>query len=401
MKLRSKEPYWLLKNGLINSYSALTKNINCDILVIGGGITGSLMAYQFSKEGYNTVLVDKRDIAFGSTSATTAMLQYEIDKPLTKLIEIVGEAAAIDTYREGVESIVALEAIVKKINAPCDFERKESLYVAHAESDVKWLYSEYECRKKNGLEVKWLSKQEIFNTYGMNSYGGILSKVAGSLDAYNLTHSLLDYSCKNFSLQIYDHTSIEEVVYKKDGNVAKTDGGYAINCKKLIYATGYETQFFLKDRIVELISTFAFVSEPFLNLPASYGATIFWDTQDPYLYMRSTSDNRLIIGGADESFKSPGRRDRLVYKKEATLLKRIQEFIPDFSIVPDFSWAGTFGVTLDALPYIGPHPDYPNSFFVLGFGGNGITFSVMGMNILSDAVAGRQNKFLEYFKFNR
>src|SRR5688572_22297364 len=102
MKLRSKETYWLLKNGLIASYPSLQKNISCEVLIIGGGITGSLMAYQLSQEGYKTVLIDKRDIAMGSTCATTAMLQYEIDEPMYSLIAKVGENAAVDSYREGV-----------------------------------------------------------------------------------------------------------------------------------------------------------------------------------------------------------------------------------------------------------------------------------------------------------
>ena len=105
MRLRSKETYWLLKNGLLCSYPSLQKNISCEVLIIGGGITGALIAYQLSKEGYGTVLIDKRDIAMGSTSATTAMLQYEIDEPLYSLIDKVGENAAVDSYQEGVLAI--------------------------------------------------------------------------------------------------------------------------------------------------------------------------------------------------------------------------------------------------------------------------------------------------------
>jgi glycine/D-amino acid oxidase-like deaminating enzyme len=104
MKLRSKEPYWLLKNGLINTYPSLQRNASCEVLVVGGGITGSLLAYQFSKEGYKTILIDKRDVSLGSTSASTSLLQYEIDEPLYSLIEKVGENAAVDTYSGGCKS---------------------------------------------------------------------------------------------------------------------------------------------------------------------------------------------------------------------------------------------------------------------------------------------------------
>lgn len=82
MKLTSNEPFWLVKNGLIASYPSLAEDISTDILVVGSGITGSLIAHQCVKDGYKTVLTDKREIANGSSSATTSMLQYEVDTPL-------------------------------------------------------------------------------------------------------------------------------------------------------------------------------------------------------------------------------------------------------------------------------------------------------------------------------
>ena len=91
----------------------------------------------------------------------------------------------------------------------------------------------------------------------------------------------------------------------------------------------------------------------------------------------------------------------LIEKKEEDLVSKIEQLLPGIEFIADFSWAGTFGATKDTLPYIGPHPDFPNSYFMLGFGGNGITFSVMGMEILSDALGKRPNRFLEYFKFSR
>ena len=100
-------------------------------------------------------------------------------------------------------------------------------------------------------------------------------------------------------------------------------------------------------------------------------------------------------------FENAKRRDSIIEKKGFALIEMFSELMPTVNIIPDFCWAGTYGVTKDALPYIGPHPDFPRSYFVLGFGGNGITFSIMGMKIISDALAGRSNKFLEYFKFER
>jgi glycine/D-amino acid oxidase-like deaminating enzyme len=400
MKLRSKEPYWLLKNGLLNTYPSLQKNLTCDLLIVGGGITGALMAFQFSKEGYKTILIDKRDVSLGSTSASTSLLQYELDEPLYSLIEKVGENAAVDTYLEGVEAIMKLGKIVKSLHADCDFQKKKSVYIAHDKKVHETLEKEFEHRKRIGLGVKWLTKSKLKSMYGANGESAIQSDIGASTDVYRLVHCLLSHSSKHYGLKIYDHTELVKVEYSGDKCVAQVGDDRMISAGKIIYATGYETQQMLKDKVVDLISTYSFISEPLNKIPASLNKTMFWDTEDPYLYMR-VADNRILVGGEDDSFKNPERRDRQIVQKQEKLLKKISEKFPKLSLIPDYAWAGTFGVTKDALPYIGSHPDYPNSYFVLAFGGNGITFSVMGMQILSDAIAGRHNKFLGYFKFKR
>ena len=90
MKLHSTETFWPLKNSMSAGYPSLQKSISTPILIIGGGITGALIAYQLIENGRKVILLDKRDVCNGSTAASTALLQYEIDIPLYKLIEIRG-----------------------------------------------------------------------------------------------------------------------------------------------------------------------------------------------------------------------------------------------------------------------------------------------------------------------
>lgn len=384
----------------MGTFPSLQKDSSCDILIVGGGITGALMGYQFSKEGYKTMLIDKRDVSLGSTSASTSLLQYELDEPLHRLIKKVGENAAVDTYLEGVKAIDKLGKIISSLKAECGFERKKSVYIAHSPKDAEWLATEFEERRRIGLKVKWISKAQLKREFGAKGECAILSDVGASTDVYQLVHCLLAYSTKYHKLQVYDHTELVKVHYEKNRCKVEVAGGSTITTKKIIYATGYESQSMLKDKVVDLISTYSFISEP-LKIPQHIKDNLFWDTEDPYLYMRVTDDNRVLAGGEDEQFKNPERRDRLIEKKQQKLLEKIQDKFIGLKLIPDYAWAGTFGVTRDALPYIGPHPDYPNSYFVLAFGGNGITFSVMGMQILSDALADKHNKFLEYFRFRR
>ncbi|MBL0745124.1 NAD(P)/FAD-dependent oxidoreductase [Chryseolinea lacunae] len=401
MTLRSKETYWLLKNGLLQSYPSLRTDISCDVLVVGGGITGALLACQLSGEGYKTVLIDKRDVSLGSTSATTALLQYEIDEPLYSLKKKVGDAVAIESYREGIEAIKRLGTLVSTLGIDCGFKTQRSLYIAHKPKDAKWLVDECRHRADAGIHVQWLPKETLENDFGVQGHGAILSENAASVDGYSLAHGLLAYAVKHCGLEIYDHTELSWVKFDKRKNIAGTAHNNVITSQYIVYATGYESLPIVKDKVATLHSTYAIVSEPLDSLPGILTDTLLWDTQDPYLYVRSTPDNRILIGGGDEKFKNATLRDSLMDRKEKELLKSFERLMPGVSIIPDFSWAGTFGITADALPFIGEHPDFPQSYFVLGFGGNGITFSVMGMQMISDAMAGRPNRFLEYFRFRR
>lgn len=401
MKLRSPETYWLLKNGLRYSYPSLKEDLECDVVVVGGGITGALMAFQLSREGYNTILIDKNDVSLGSTSATTAILQYELDEPLHSLIDKVGEKAAVETYRHGIEMIDWLSYEVHHLHLDCGFEMKNSVFFARREEDLDWLRKEFECRQSYGLGVHWVTAGQLTKHYHIAGHGAIVSDKAATVDAYALAHQLLHYSVTHCGLRVFDHTPMEEVSFDGDRHSILTDMEYQVRCKYIVYATGYETQAILREPVAKLVSTYALISEPMKVLPPSLATSVFWDTSTPYFYMRTTPDNRFLVGGADEQFTDPNHRDALIEKKDKNLVNLFKTTLPDMSMTPDFSWAGTFGITKDSMPYIGVHPDHHKSFFVLGYGGNGITFSLMGMKMLSDTLAGRQNRFSEYFKFDR
>ena len=401
MDLKSNEPFWLVKNGILNSYPSLKEPVECEVLVIGGGITGSLIAHQMVKDGYETVLIDRREIGNGSTSATTSMLQYEIDVPLYELIDQIGEVGAVKAYKACSKSIDDLDKITQELNSEAGFERKESLYYASKKKDVSWLKKEFEARKNAGFNIKWIEKEEILERYEFeNTFGGILSSQGASVDAFHLAHELLAFNSKK-GLRVYDKTEMDSVEVKKGFNLVTTKTGQKIKAQKIIYAIGYESAHLIKEKFVDLKSTFAMVSEIDEKGSEKLNNTLFWNTSDPYLYMRTTSDGRVLIGGGDEDFRDPEKRDAMIDKKEKEILGDLKDLLPNYHFYTDFTWAGTFGETKDGLPYIGEHKDFPNSYFVLGFGGNGITFSVTGMEMASAFMKNKNHPLTEYFKFGR
>ena len=209
MNTRSNEPYWLIRNALQHSYPSLKEDLATENVIIGGGITGALIAYSLIRAGKKAILIDKRDIGSGSTAASTALLQYEIDIPLHELIEKRGLTCAIESYRKGEEAIKDLENLVEEIKSDCGFEFRKSVYFSTKRKDLKWLKKEYNCRKENGFAVKWLDKKDLAEI-GLNARGAIQSETAAVIDAYKFTNDILKY-CSEKGVRIYDRTEIKKI----------------------------------------------------------------------------------------------------------------------------------------------------------------------------------------------
>ena len=239
MRLRTFESFWLLKNGLLYSYPSLNTNIDCEVAVIGGGISGALTSHALIEAGYNVVLLDKGDIALGSSAATTSMLQYEIDVPMYKLANMIGEDGASICYKAGIDAVKTIQSLIEKYKIDCGFGEKHSLYIAHSRKAAKDLHVEFEMRNKHHLGVQWLSATEVMAEYEIKCYGAILSDVGASVDAYKLTHELIKMNTER-GLQVFDQTKLEKFELDKQVPTIITDNGNIISCKKVIFCTGYE-----------------------------------------------------------------------------------------------------------------------------------------------------------------
>lgn len=108
-----------------------------------------------------------------------------------------------------------------------------------------------------------------------------------------------------------------------------------------------------------------------------------------------------MIGGEDEPWSSRHENSRLLNKKARRLLAQFSKLFPDAQIELAYSWAGVFGTTPDGLPYVGEVRDHPHTWYALGYGGNGITWSVIAADLIRDWWRGRPNPDAELFSFER
>lgn len=401
MDLHSSQNFWPLKNGLIQDFPSLQNSQKADVIVMGCGISGALVADQLCKAGFDVIMLDKRHSGFGSTAASTALLQYEIDTPLRELIEKVGEDYAVRSYKLCLESIDSLEKLSNKFINKSDFKRKPSFQFTSFKADLKDHQLEFDLRKKHKIsKTTWLHPKDIKEKFGFKKLGGILSKDGAQVDPFKLTHHLIKTHWKK-GIRVYDNTEVVEIEHKRNGVVVKTDTGQKVRAKKLVIACGYESQQYLPKKVEIQKSTYAIVSEVMEEKKFWFKNALIWETADPYIYLRTTTDNRILIGGKDDDFYNPKKRDNNLPLKIKQLEKSFKELYPTLQFRTDYKWAGTFCGTKDGLPYIGSIPERPHTYFALGFGGNGITFSMIAAQIITDLISNRKNENQVMFDFNR
>lgn len=403
MTLRSGTPYWLSidqPSAAEPPYHPLVGDAKCEVVVLGGGITGALVAHRLVEAGVDALLVDERDFGQGSSAASTGLLQYEVDTPLAELIQQVGEANAVHAYRRGLAAIDEIEQLVVSLGEPCGFQRRESLYFASSSWHTRRLRQECELRKRFDFDVEFLERDALRDITTIAAPAAIRSSGDAQINPYRFTRRLVNRATGK-GLRAHAGTKVLEVRETKECVELQTETG-RIAADKIVYATGYATKPFIQGReIGKLRSTYAVISESRPEFPGWPNQCLLWETARPYFYARQTDDGRALIGGGDTSFANDHQRDGLVERKIDKLVARFQKLFPEASFEPALAWAGTFAETKDGLAYIGQPAERPRAYFALGYGGNGITYSVIASQLICDLHLGRPNRDAEVFRFGR
>jgi glycine/D-amino acid oxidase-like deaminating enzyme len=402
MDLHSGIPFWLVKNGLLADYPALeTDLLQEEVVIIGSGISGALAAYELGKVGFRCTMLDKRLLSSGSTWASTAQLNYEIDASLTDLKDLYSESFAVAVYEASLASVHKIQQIAANTALNECLEAKPSLYLSSDKKGARAIEKECELRRKHNFPVEFLEKEQLLQFRITNRTNALYHQHAVQLDAYRMTAGLIQHQVKKGDLSVYTRTAVTHVQPEANAVILRTDKGHIIRARFVICAPGYESAQFLPKQVMELNSTYALVTQPLPEAAFWKERCLIWESKRPYFYLRTTKDNRIMMGGEDVPFKSEAARDRLIDKKAALLLKDCKELFPHLDITADFVWCGTFGEVKDGLPFIGLYPGINNVYFALGYGGNGTTYSVIAAEVICNLLKGKPDHRAQLFGFDR
>ena len=384
--LRTGRSLWADSPGLGVPLRPLETAVSVDVAIVGAGISGAFMAHELSRD-HSVAVLDRRPPLMGSTVASTALLQWEIDLPLTALADRIGQAKARRAYLRSRSAIDDLKRIVADDRIRCGLKDKATLYLAGDEYGHRALAAEADARAAISLDSAYIGPADLRERFGIERTGAILSQGSASGDPARLAAGLLRRAADR-GAKVYSPVEVREAVSDPDGVTLLTDAHHPVRAGTVIFCCGYEFPKVVPTPGAKVISTWAMASTPRQRCPAWLRDTLVWEASDPYLYFRMGGDGRLIVGGEDEASPTAHADKAKLKRKCATITAKLKRLLPDIEFEIDYSWAGAFGESATGLPSIGPVPEMDHAWSVMGFGGNGITYSVIASQIVSAAIRG-------------
>ncbi|PGB51417.1 NAD(P)/FAD-dependent oxidoreductase [Bacillus anthracis] len=379
-------------------YPPLENDMICDVLVVGSGEAGAHIAYFLAKIGMSVMLIEKREIACGSTFANVGLLQFFHDKSLTSLIHTFGEEKGVRAYKLCYEALRTMEKFVPNLDIDPQFIPRNSLYYASKSEDVSSLQEEYNTLQKYGFPVEYFTEVDIKERYSFTKQAALYTHGDAEVNPYLLAHSLL-HKANQMGAIIHEHTQALHIKKRQNDLICYTKTGNQIVAKNIIMATGYEALFGKKEKNTTVETSYAVVTNEIDQFEGWHERSLIWETARPYLYFR-TYKNRIIVGGLDEAMQIQSIGDTKLLHKRDILINIVREMFPQYkNIQAEYYWAAAFGSSHDGLPILKEDKKIHNLFYALLHGGNGTVYGMVFAKIFEQLFTNKERE--DFSLFNR
>ena len=382
------------------SLGPLAGDLSCGVLVVGAGITGSLVAEHLARRGLDVCIIDRERPGFGSTAASTAMLQWEIDVPMRQLADLYGFERAARIYRRSHAAATGLCGLIDELGLGCRLRQRRSVYLAAGDVGGRELLAEQQLRARAGLPGEFLDYRTLRLAFGFDREAAIVAPGSADADPLSLSLLLLERSISQ-GVRLFSADAVSYDAGPGSVLVGMADG-HSIEAGHVVLATGYVIPDFVPAGLHRLASSWALATPPQRPDGLWPERALVWEASQRYLYARTTDDDRIVIGGEDdEGLVEPDDRDRAMPAKAEILLRRLADLWPAAEARSDYVWSGVFGSTVDGLPLIGQVPDRPRIHAAYGYGGNGITFSFLASRMIARLIEGAREDWFSDFALDR
>ena len=237
-------------------------SFRCDLLIVGAGITGALLAERLTREGRNIVIVDREDPTQGSTLASTAMLLWDVDRSLSQLVDFYGFERAVRAYRASLAAARGLVRLARQLRIDCDMRRRNALYLA-AGDRADDLVAEAALRVRARLPSTFLDFTALKERYRILRAGAVLSPEAADADPAALAVGLLDIAIERGARL----RKGEATVFDSHGSgvTVSFSDGFEAEARHVVLATGYVMPKLVRATVQEVSSSWVIATTPQLE----------------------------------------------------------------------------------------------------------------------------------------
>lgn len=375
----------------------------CDVVIVGGGLTGCATAYTCAMAGLKPILIEADRVGQGSAGRSAGLLLGEPGPLFRDVAQAHGVRAARRVFEAWGRGASDGAALLKRLKLPGGVLPLSDLLVA-LRGDDRILRREQTTRDDAGVPTRWLTERQARSATNLDAIAALRVRDGFGLDPYRACLTLATAAARR-GATLYERSAVKKVkAGRKSVDVITTDA--SIRADTVIVTTGVATAEFtplrrhFKRRETYLVMT-APVPAAMRKHLAPSGTTIR-DLQTPRHRIRWTADQRIVVAGADQD-ETPARiRDAVLVQRTGQLMYELLTMYPTMSgLQPQYGWNLTHGETADGLMYIGPHRNYPHHLFALGGGGDTISGAFVAARMLARAARGQVEKADEVFGWTR
>ncbi len=364
------------------SHPSVRENLETEILVIGGGLSGLLCAYELLKEGKSVTVLTANTVGDGACRFSTGILSADGGPDLLRLQELLGRERAISWYRFALAAVSQGEKVIADTGSKCDFARKTQFYYTSREREVRALKEEYYTRLHLGINCRWVSEEEGREVFSLPLRGGIFTEGAAQLNAVKFCRDLADWITLHGGT-VYEGSRVDSIESETSDRFRCRCGAYTVTSRTVIDARGGEV-LAKRPQLGQRVTVFSVVTEP-ISVFRGWPEECLIKSYDDFSYLRTTPDRRIVFSGQASANVTPSGR---VGKLDADALCRVKyrnltgELKEMFYGIPRIKqeYGFTQGVVLPrkGLPYVGRDPQWKGLYYLYAFGENGIAGALMG-----------------------
>ncbi len=385
------------------SHPSVKEDFETEILVIGGGLSGLLCAYELLKSGKSVTVVTANTVGDGACRYSTGIVSGDGGPDLLRLRELLGQEQAVSWYRLAASAVEQLEKILDHTGSKCDFRRRDTFCYTASPRQAEILREEYRLRHHIGMDCQWLKEDDCLEAFSFPCAGGFrMIRGGAELNAVKFCRDLADWITLHGG-KIFEGSRVDVIEAGKGNRFLCRCGEKTVTAARVVDARGGEV-LQKRPQLGQRVTVFSVVTEP-ISVFRGWPDQCIIKSHDSFSFLRTTPDRRIVFCGEASTALSPegriGSMDanalcRVKYKNLEEDLRQMFVGIP--RIKKEYGFTQGLVFPKKGLPYVGKDPQWEGLYYLYSFGECGIVSALIGSAWINRMICDGSVRSPEYLK---